>query len=66
MLGAIINEEEDSSDKAISEYLLQHLETIESLTINEIVDQAFVSHSSLRRFCNKLGYKNFSEFRLSN
>lgn len=62
-LGAIINEEEDSSDKAISEYLLQHLETIDSLTINEIVDQAFVSHSSIRRFCNKLGYKNFSELK---
>lgn len=65
ILGTIINDGEESSEKAISEYLLYNLDNIDNLTINEIVDQAFVSHSSVRRFCNELGYKNFTELRSS-
>ena len=64
-LSSIINDEEDSSDKAISKYLLTNLNQMDLLTINEIVDEAYVSHSSVRRFCNILGYKNFSELKNS-
>lgn len=64
-LSSIINDEEDSSDKAISKYLLTNLNQMDLLTINEIVDEAYVSHSSVRRFCNRLGYKNFSELKNS-
>ncbi|NBJ70703.1 MULTISPECIES: MurR/RpiR family transcriptional regulator [Clostridia] len=65
ILGEIINEEEESSDKAISEFLLYNIDNIRYVTINNIVDQAFVSHSSVRRFCNNLGYQNFSELKSS-
>ncbi|MFB1050189.1 MurR/RpiR family transcriptional regulator [Paraliobacillus sp. JSM ZJ581] len=65
MLGAIINEEEDSGEHAITEYLLYNIHNKSDITINEIVDEAFVSRSSVRRYCNKLGYKNFSELKNS-
>src|SRR5690625_120475 len=63
MLAAVINESEESSDKAIADYLLRNLDSIDNLTINEIVDKTFVSHSSVRRFSNRLGYQNFSELK---
>ena len=62
---AIVINEEDNGNKAVAEYILENLDNIENLTINEIVDRAFVSHSSVRRFCNKLGYLNFSELKIS-
>src|SRR5690625_6655574 len=63
MLAAVINESEESSDKAIADYLLRNLDSIDNLTINEIVDKTFVSHSSVRRFSNRLGYQKFSELK---
>lgn len=65
ILATIINEEKENSDRAITVYLLENLDNIENVTINEIIDRAFVSHSSVRRFCNRLGYRNFSELKTS-
>lgn len=62
-LGAIINDGETNSDYAFAKYVLNNVERIQEITVNEIVDNAFVSRSSIRRFCNKLGYSNFSEFK---
>lgn len=62
-LGAIINEGETNSDYAFTKYILNNLDRINEVTVNEIIDNAYVSRSSIRRFCNKLGYNNFSDFK---
>lgn len=63
ILGAIINEGDTNSDYAFTKYVLNNINRMNEITVNEIVDNAFVSRSSIRRFCNKLGYNNFSEFK---
>lgn len=63
VLGAIINEGETNSDYAFTNYILNNIKRINDVTVNEMIDNAFISRSSIRRFCNKLGYNNFSEFK---
>src|SRR5699024_11751209 len=62
-LGAIINEGETNSDYAFTNYILKNINRINNVTVNEIVDNAYTSRSSIRRSCNKLGYNNFSELK---
>src|SRR5699024_11056023 len=63
VLGAIINEGDTNSDYAFTNYILNNINRINEVTVNEIIDNAYISRSSIRRFCNKLGYNNFSEFK---
>ncbi|TQI68719.1 MurR/RpiR family transcriptional regulator [Clostridium sp. KNHs216] len=51
------------SDQKISQYVLEHLDVIASYPIIEIANKADVSKSALLRFCQKLGYTGFSEFK---
>lgn len=64
-LSFIINEGITSSDYSIAEYLLRNIHNIERITVNKIVDEAFVSRSAIRRFCNSLGYENFTDLKNS-
>ena len=64
-IGLIINEGETNADFAIAKYILNHINNLEEITVNELVDNSFVSRSSIRRFCKKLGYENFSELQCS-
>lgn len=63
ILGNIINEGEKNSDHAITKYILENIKNLNELTVYQITDEAFVSRSSIRRFCQKLGYDNFSELK---
>lgn len=63
VLGNIINEGKTNSDYAITKYILENIKQLDDLTVYQIMDEAFVSRSSIRRFCQKLGYGNFSELK---
>lgn len=65
LMSHIINEEPDTSDYAITKYLLLNLKTLEQVSINDIVDHVHVSRSSVRRYAVRLGYDNFSDFKRS-
>lgn len=51
------------SDLKISQYVLKHMDVIASYPIVEVANKADVSKSALLRFCQKLGYTGFSEFK---
>ncbi len=57
---AILNDQEGSSDFSITEYLIDNFDRLEEISVNEIVDTAHVSRSSIRRYAQRLGYDNFS------
>lgn len=59
----IINLGEKDSDFVISLYLLKNLKNIKNLTINNIIDETYTSRSAIRRFCNRIGYNNFTEIK---
>lgn len=53
-----------TSEMYIKNYILNNLDTIENLTARDLGKSTFTSASSIVRFCNKLGYKGYSDFKM--
>ena len=51
------------SEKKIMNYVLKHFDTIASYPIQEVAEKCKVSKSALLRFCQKCGFKGYSEFK---
>lgn len=65
-LCSIVNDSPATSvDYVLSEYLLQHYNTLDTLNIYQFAEACRVPRSSIHRFCGKIGYANFSELKLS-
>lgn len=47
----------------IKDYVINHLEDISLYPINQIADEIKTSKSALMRFCQKCGYRGYSEFK---
>ena len=56
-LAAILNSQRRDSDYAIARYLIERLSDISALSITDIMENAFVTRSAVRRFCNRVGFK---------
>lgn len=52
-----------SSEIDIKNYILEHPEDIEKMSARELGKATFTSAASVTRFCKKLGYKGYPEFR---
>ncbi|UQS81782.1 MurR/RpiR family transcriptional regulator [Bombilactobacillus folatiphilus] len=61
----LINTNYDSNNHAIAAYLIEHLSHVQQVTVNQIVDNAFVSRSAVRRFCESLGYQSLTDLKSS-
>ncbi|GIN62594.1 transcriptional regulator [Robertmurraya siralis] len=65
-LSSIINSGKSANiEYVLAEYILKNLYRISSMSISEITDECFTSRSAIRRFCEQLGYSNFSELKKS-
>lgn len=64
-LSELINSHYDSGNHAIASYLVKNISRLDKVTVNEIVDNAFVSRSAVRRFCEKLGYSSLVDLKSS-
>lgn len=53
------------AEKRIRAYLLSHVQSVARMKISDIAAGASTSKSSISRFCRKLGYRDFGEFRLA-
>ncbi len=64
-LFSIINEnyEEDSNYK-LAYYFLEHYHELSKLNIYDVAAECFVSRSSVRRFCQAIGYENFLDLKI--
>ena len=51
----------DHTSGILAYYLLLNYSKLEKLTLKIVTEECFVSVSSVRRFCRKLGYDNFSD-----
>lgn len=61
-MGAILNSSRRDSDYAIARYLVTRMDDISEVSITEIMEDAFVTRSAVRRFCNRMGFSSFSDF----
>lgn len=51
------------SDLKIKDYIIQNMDIVASYPIMTVAEKAGVSKSALLRFCQKLGYQGYSEFK---
>lgn len=53
-----------ANDIAIRDYILNHLEEIEKYSARDLGKVTYTSAASVIRFCNKLGYDGYTDFKL--
>lgn len=54
-----------STEKQIANYVLKHSEAVTKMSIDEFSEACFTANSSIVRFCQKLGLKGFSDFKIN-
>lgn len=53
------------SENEISQYVINHTESVISSTITTIAKETGTSEASINRFCKKMGYKGFNSFKIA-
>ncbi|MGN0287275.1 MAG: MurR/RpiR family transcriptional regulator [Atopobiaceae bacterium] len=65
-LFAVFNDNDrDDTSYALARYFLQNFDHLDQLNIYDVMDSCFVSRSGVRRFCQSIGFENFSEIKAS-
>lgn len=59
----VLNSGVHNSDYAIALYLMPRLGSIQDVSITDIIDNAYVTRSAVRRFCNRMGFTSFSDLK---
>ena len=57
------NEPVDQPDTVLARYFLENYTNLSNLNIYDVADECFVSRSSIRRFCQRIGYENFKQLK---
>lgn len=55
--------EDKTSDYRIARYLLEHLEKVDTITSGQLANECSCSKSTVTRFCERLGLKDFYELK---
>jgi DNA-binding MurR/RpiR family transcriptional regulator len=54
----------DATEQRLASYILQHAEAILYLTVHQLTECAGTSAGTVVRFCQRLGYAGFAQFKL--
>lgn len=54
-----------AAEKRIADFILQNTEEVISLTIEELAEKSSSSYATINRFCKKVGYSGFKDFKNS-
>ncbi len=66
LLCNILNTQDyDEADYQIAKFIINHLYDLDSYSIYRIAEQISVSRSTIRKFCIRMGYENFSDLKQS-
>ena len=57
------NEPSNSPNSVLAQYFLENYDRLRELNIYMVADECFVSRSSIRRFCQNIGYDNFKDLK---
>lgn len=61
---AVMNESEPGEPYyVLAQYLLYHFDQLKDLNIYDVAEACFVSRSGIRRFCQSIGFDNFSDIK---
>ena len=53
-----------NSEQNMIYFLQKHLNSFDKITLNQMAKESFSSTSSVLRFCKKLGFHGFKDFKL--
>ncbi|WP_165211648.1 MurR/RpiR family transcriptional regulator [Streptococcus tangpeifui] len=51
------------TEQKVYQYVINHIDTLETYTITKIADLSHTSTAAVQRFCQTLGYRGFKDFR---
>lgn len=54
-----------ASEKKLADYMLTNQDGLAYLSISQLAESAGVADATVSRFCRRLGFKNFAEFKLT-
>lgn len=61
---AVMNESEPKDPYCVlAQYFLYHFDQLRDLNIYDVADACYVSRSGIRRFCQSIGFDNFSDMK---
>lgn len=61
---AIINySDENDVNYTLANYLLAHIDTLDSMSIYDVIDDCFVSRSTIHRFIKSIGFDSFTHMK---
>lgn len=63
LMFVLLEEEKNSTFYALALQLLKNLSLLKDKGVQEVADLCFVSTSTLVRLCQKMGFKNFTDFK---
>ena len=63
LLAVYDENDRDDSSYTLARYFLEHFDSLADLNIYDVMDVCFVSRSGVRRFCQSIGFDNFSEIK---
>lgn len=52
-----------NTDKRIADYILHNITKVPTITIEDLANQTYASHSAVIRLCKKIGYSGFRTFK---
>lgn len=55
----------NKNENELLKYFLDNSDKIKNMTIQDVAKNAYTSTASIVRFCKKLGYSGFSEFKVA-
>ena len=54
-----------NTELKLADYILEHYDEALNYNVTELADSAGVSDASVVRFCKKLGYKGYQDFKVN-
>lgn len=64
LVSTLNSEPKDSNNYKIAKYIIENLRTLENCTITELAKKCYVSNSSISRFCDDIGLKDFNTLKM--
>lgn len=63
LFSVLNNNSPEDSNYALAKYFLENYHRLSTLNIFDVASDCFVSRSSVRRFCQSIGYDNFLDLK---
>lgn len=65
VIDQMINDEFTNGEEVIIDYILNHLNEVENITITQLATRSYTSNATIIRLCHKLGFQGFKQLKIA-